>query len=91
MAIYPDLLGTFNQFSDQQIIELHRILSDYISNLNLALSQRDDQIDSTPADTIAAVNDTADVQGAAAGSVRYNRATAKYQGFVPGTGWVDFH
>jgi len=91
MAIYPDLLGTFNQFSDQQIIELHRILSDYVSNLNLALSQRDDQIDSTPADTIAAVNDTADVQGAGAGSVSYNRATAKYQGFVPGTGWVDFH
>ena len=91
MAVYPDLFGSFNQFTDKQIIELHRILSDYVSNLNLVLTTRDDQVDAAPADTISAVNDTATVQGAVEGSVRYNRTTAKYQGYVPGTGWVDFH
>lgn len=91
MAIYPDLLNTFQQFTDLQIIELHRILTNYISELNLTLQLRDDEIESTPATLIAVVNDTADVQSPAAGDLRYNLATAKYQGFVPGTGWVDFH
>jgi hypothetical protein len=91
MAIYPDLIQSFNGFTDDQVMELYRTLSDYTATMNLMLANRDDEIDSTPANTLLSVNDTADVQVAAEGSVRYNRATSKYQGYIPGTGWVDFH
>ena len=90
-VVYPELMSAFNQFSDLQIIELHRILTDYVSQLSLTLQQRDDEIDSTPSDTVLSVNDTADVQSPPEGAVRYNRATSKFQGYVSGTGWVDFH
>jgi hypothetical protein len=90
-TVYPELMSAFNQFNEQQIIELHRILTDYVSQLSLTLQQRDDEIDSTPSDTVLSVNDTADVQSPPEGAVRYNRATSKFQGYVSGTGWVDFH
>ena len=90
-VVYPELLSAFNQFSDQQIIELHRILTDYVSQLSLTLQQRDDEVDSTPSDVVLPVNDTSDVQSPPEGAVRYNRATSKFQGYISGTGWVDFH
>jgi hypothetical protein len=89
--VYPELFVSFNQFTDPQIIQLHRILTDYVSQLNLSLQQRDDQVDSTPADRVLPVNDTTAVQNPQEGDVRYDRATSKYQGYVPATGWVDFH
>ena len=90
-AVYPELFAQFNQFTEPQIIELHRILTDYVSQLSLTLQQRDDEINSTPSDTVLAVNDTAAVQSPPEGAVRYNRATSKFQGYISGTGWVDFH
>lgn len=78
--VYPELFVAFNQFTDPQIIQLHRILTDYVSQLNLSLQQRDDQADSTPAEQVAAVNDTSAVQSPQEGDVRYDRATSKYQG-----------
>jgi hypothetical protein len=90
-VVYPELMSAFNQFNDQQIIELHRILTDYVSQLSLTLQQRDDEVDSTPSDVVLPVNDTSDVQSPPEGAVRYNRATSKFQGYISGTGWVDFH
>ena len=90
-TVYPELMSAFNQFNEQQIIELHRILTDYVSQLSLTLQQRDDEIDSTQSNTVLAVNNTADVQSPPEGAVRYNRATSKFQGYISGTGWVDFH
>ena len=90
-AVYPELFAHFNQFTEPQIIELHRILTDYVSQLSLTLQQRDDEVDSTPSDTVLAVNDTAAVQSPPEGAVRYNRATSKFQVYISGTGWVDFH
>jgi hypothetical protein len=90
-AVYPELFAHFNQFTEPQIIELHRILTDYVSQLSLTLQQRDDEVDSTPSDTVLAVNDTAAVQSPPEGAVRYNRTTSKFQGYISGTGWVDFH
>jgi len=90
-VVYPELMSAFNQFNEQQIIELHRILTDYVSQLSLTLQQRDDEIDSTPSNTVLAVNNTADVQSPPEGAVRYDRTTSKFQGYVSGLGWVDFH
>jgi len=90
-VVYPELFSPFNQFTEQQIIELHRMLTEYVSSLSLTLQQRDDEVDSTPSDTVLPVNDTADVQSPPEGAVRYNRATSKFQGYISGTGWVDFH
>jgi hypothetical protein len=42
-AVYPELFSHFNQFTEPQIIELHRILTDYVSQLSLTLQQRDDR------------------------------------------------
>jgi|TARA_R110000824_G_scaffold71265_1_gene182554 hypothetical protein len=91
MAVYPEIISSFNQFSNEEIIALHRLMTDYASQLSFTLQQRDDQIDSEPANGVSSVNNTADVQSPAEGSVRYNRATSKFQGYISGTGWVDFH
>jgi hypothetical protein len=89
-AVYPELFAHFNQFTEPQIIELHRILTDYVSQLSLTLQQRDDEVDSTPSDTVLAVNDTAAVQSPPEGA-SVQQATSKFQGYISGTGWVDFH
>ena len=44
-TVYPELFSHFNQFTEPQIIELHRILTDYVSQLSLTLQQRDDEVD----------------------------------------------